>query len=331
MKTVIKIVIALLILSGTIVAIHYYTGREADSKELKLYGNVDQRRVELSFIDPERISEILVEEGDVVQPGQILARQETRRLRDRIASLEAQVAVSEVVLTRLKNGSRPEDIDRAKAAVSSAEAELAFADQQLNRYQSIWERSQGAVSARDVDEMKSKQKVAQEQLKQRRKELELAEAGPRQEDIDEAQATLELNRRNLQEWRNTLADSELKSPSLAVVRSRLQEPGDMASPQRSVLSLAIISPKWVRAYIAETELGKIRPGMEAIVLTDSHPDEGIKGKVGFISSVAEFTPKTVQTEELRTSLVYEIRVYVEDSRDRLRLGMPATVVFPEMK
>jgi HlyD family secretion protein len=99
----------------------------------------------------------------------------------------------------------------------------------------------------------------------------------------------------------------------------------MASPQRAVYALAITDPKWVRAYVSEVDLGRIKPGMSASVTTDSHPAEPVRGRVGFISSMAEFTPKTVQTEELRTSLVYEVRIFVEDASNRLRLGMPATV------
>jgi len=99
----------------------------------------------------------------------------------------------------------------------------------------------------------------------------------------------------------------------------------MASPQRPVFTLAITDPKWVRAYVAEPDLGRIKPGMPATLSTDSHPGEALDGKIGYISSVAEFTPKTVQTEELRSSLVYEVRVLVDDTNDRLRLGMPATV------
>ena len=99
----------------------------------------------------------------------------------------------------------------------------------------------------------------------------------------------------------------------------------MASPQRPVYTLAIANPKWVRAYVAEPDLGRIRPGMPAKLLTDSQPDQPLEGRIGYISSVAEFTPKTVQTEELRSSLVYEVRVLADDSADRLRLGMPATV------
>ena len=100
----------------------------------------------------------------------------------------------------------------------------------------------------------------------------------------------------------------------------------MATPQRPVFNLGIVDPKWVRAYVSESELGKIHPGMSASVTTDSYPDRALSGWVGFISSVAEFTPKAVQTTELRSNLVYEIRVFVHDPQDEMRLGMPATVL-----
>lgn len=328
MKVILKRIVLVLVLAGLIVVVWSLVSRNGKGHELTLYGNVDQRQVELAFIDPERIGEVLVEEGDVVRPGQVLARQETRRLKDRIAALEAEVKAADVALTRLKNGTRPEEIDRDRAAVAASEAELAYAQQQLERYEELWNRSKNSISMKDVDEKRTAFRVATETLAQNRKTLTLAVEGPRWEDIAEAEAALLLSQRTLEEYRNRLLDAELKAPSDAVVRSRLQEPGDMASAQRPVFSLAVISPKWVRAYVSEAQLGLVKPGMKAKVYTDSYPDEAVEGTVGFISSVAEFTPKTVQTTELRTSLVYEVRVYVEDKDDRLRLGMPATVVFP---
>jgi HlyD family secretion protein len=101
----------------------------------------------------------------------------------------------------------------------------------------------------------------------------------------------------------------------------------MISPQRAVYTLAITNPKWVRAYVSDPDLGKVQPGMKASISADSFPGRTFSGWVGFISSIAEFTPKAVETVELRSSLVYEIRVFVEDPQDELRLGMPATVAF----
>lgn len=322
--------LALLLLAGIGLGAWFYFSGPA-SGELVLYGNVDQRQVELAFIDSERIAEILVQEGMEVQPGQVLARLETRRLRDKIAVVEAQVASAGVALERLKNGTRPEEIDQARAGVASAESELAFAEAQHKRYNSLWKNSSGrAVSKQDVDETQLQLNVARAGLVEQQKALRLAEIGPRDEDIAEAGAVLQERQRSLQELRNQLDDAELKSPSHSVINRRLLEPGDMASPQRAVFSLAVLSPKWVRAYVAETDLGYVRPGMAALVFTDSYPNQGIPSSIGFISSVAEFTPKAVETTQLRTSLVYEVRIYVEDPENVLRLGMPATVTFPEM-
>lgn len=328
MKKARSIILALAVLAAVGAGVWLYATR-ARNGDVTLYGNVDQRQVELAFIDAERIAEVLVEEGMRVAPGQTVARLETRRLRDNIAVLEAEVAAARAALDRLRNGTRPEEIDQARAAVASADAEAAYASQQYTRYQGIWRQSKGAaVSVGDVDLWRSRHVAAQAALEEAKKALVLAEIGPRQEDIDEAGATLRARMENLAATRNRLDDAELKSPAAAVVRARLMEPGDMASPQRPVLSLAVLSPKWVRAYIAEADLGRVRPGQAATVFIDSFPDAGIAGTVGFIASVAEFTPKTVQTPDLRTALVYEIRVYVADEDDVLRLGMPATVVFP---
>ena len=318
------------LLATTTAGIWYYHSEKPVPKGLVLYGNVDQRQVDLAFIDSERVAEVLVEEGSLVEPGQVLARLETRRLRDRIAVLEALVKSADAGLTRLKNGTRPEEIDQVRASVTAAMAEVAFAKQQYEWYTGIWKQTnRQAVSKQDVEQARLRLNVADSMLRQRQESLNLAELGPRWEDIAEAEARLLESKRSLEEARNRLDDAELKSPLRSVVRSRLLEPGDMASPGRAVFSLAVLSPKWVRAYVSQTALGLVKPGMKAFVFTDSYPDEGIEGVVGFISSVAEFTPKTVQTEDLRTSLVYEIRIYVEDSEDRLRLGMPATVRFPE--
>jgi HlyD family secretion protein len=167
--------------------------------------------------------------------------------------------------------------------------------------------------------------MAQARLEVSEKAFDLSEVGPRREDIAQGEAQLRGNQAQLGLLRRQLADSELVSPCDAVVRSRLLEAGEMASPQRPVFDLAIADPKWIRAYVSEPDLGRIHAGMKASISADSFPGRTLPGWVGFISSVAEFTPKSVQTEELRSSLVYEIRVFVQDPQDEMRLGMPATV------
>lgn len=322
-----KLLLALLLLAfGAAALFMLYGKRSSSGGDIIVYGNVDQRQVALAFTDPERIAELLVEEGELVRQGQVLARQDTRRLLERIAEAEALVDASAAALLRLKNGTRPEEVDQARSTVDASEAEALYAQGRYKRFKEAWERSKGvAVSRQDVDEALSSTNVAQARLVRDRKALTLAQLGPRQEDITEGEAALSARQQQLAALRRQLEDATLTSPAQAVVRSRLLEAGEMASAQRPVFSLALLSPKWVRGYVAESDLGRVRPGMNARIYTDSHPDTPLAGTLGFISPSAEFTPKTVQTPELRTSLVYEIRVYTEDPSDRLRLGMPATV------
>jgi HlyD family secretion protein len=152
--------------------------------------------------------------------------------------------------------------------------------------------------------------------------------GPRKEDIDQAAAQLTAAEAQAALYHRQVAEAELVAPRDAVVRTRLVEPGDISAPARAAFTLALVSPKWVRAYVSETDLGHVKPGMAATVAVDAFPGKHFSGWVGFISPVAEFTPKTVETPELRSNLVYEIRVFVNDPGDDLRLGQPATVNVP---
>ena len=294
--------------------------------EIVLFGNVDLRQVSLAFNGSERIARLAVQEGDHVKAGQVLGELDIKTLQLRADQARAQIGVAQQALQRLQAGSRAEEVGQARAQVAAAEADARLAQQQVERLQSIGQSTGGrGVSQQDMDAAQARRKVAQAQLESARRAQQLVVTGPRKEDIAQAQAQLESSRAALALLEHQIAESTLKAPIDAVVRARLMEPGDMASPQRPVYTLAITDPKWVRAYVAEPDLGRIRPGMAASLVIDSQPEQPLKGRIGFISSVAEFTPKTVQTEELRSSLVYEVRVLAEDAGDRLRLGMPATV------
>ena len=292
------------------------------------YGNVDVRQVSLAFDGQGRVTALHAEEGDRVRAGERLGELDTRTLALQAAQAEAQIEVQQETLRRLRNGARPQEIAQAKSRVTAAETEATQAQKDLNRVQGVFDKTQGgAISAQDVERARSAVQVARARVAEQREAQRLLEAGTRVEDIAAAEAQLKALEAQLALLRHQIAQGELVTPVDAVVRARLLEPGDMATPQHAAFTLALDQPKWVRIWLAEPDLGHIRPGMTATVTTDSHPDAPLTGQVGYISSVAEFTPKAVQTPELRTSLVYEARVVIEDGADRLRLGQPATVRF----
>ncbi|GMB80056.1 HlyD family efflux transporter periplasmic adaptor subunit [Shinella zoogloeoides] len=318
-----RILLIVLLIAALATGAWWYRHRDSGPAELVLYGNVDFRQVTLAFNGNGPVAEVLVEEGAAVKKGEVIARLDTGRIRPQIDQAVAQVEAQQANLTRLKNGNRPEEIAQARANLAAAEAEAANARLQLERQSALVPRA--AVSQQALDNARSAAAVADAKVDASRKALDLLVAGTRAEDIQQAAAQLRAAEAQVAFLRAELDDTDLRAPADATVRSRLIEPGEMASPTRAAFSLATNSPKWVRAYLSDMQLGRIKPGMKAQVLVDSLPGRAIPGWIGFISSVAEFTPKTVQTEELRTSLVYEVRVFVDDPDNVLRLGMPATV------
>jgi HlyD family secretion protein len=326
MKRFAVILLLLAAVGGGAYATWWYKFRKAPTNELVLYGNVDLRQVELPFNDSERIATVHVQEGDHVKRGQVVAELDTGRLVPQVNQARAQVDQQRQVVERLHNGSRPEEIAQARANVAQADADAKNARRQYDRMRTLAQRSKGeAISQTDVDNSQATSQMADARLAAQQKALDLAVLGPRKEEIAENEAKLQAQDAQYAFLCRQLADAKLKAPMDAVVRTRLMEPGEMASPQKAVFSLAIVDPKWIRAYVSETDLGKVHPGMKGSIAVDSFRDRRFEGWVGFISPVAEFTPKIVQTDELRSTLVYEVRVFVKDPQDELRLGMPATV------
>ena len=321
------LIVAVIFVGG--LALWWWLDKAPGRTELRLYGNVDLRQVELPFNGSERIAEVLVQEGDHVTQGQVLARLDTGRLMPQVAKAEADAAAQQQAVARLHHGNRPEEIAQARANVDAAAADGVNARAQYARLRSLADSTSGrAVSGQDLDAAKAALDTAEARLAVNHKALALQLAGPRAEDIAQAEAQLRADQAQLAFLRQQLKDADLLAPLNAVVRSRIVEPGEIASPQKSAFTLAITNPKWVRAYVGETDLGAVHEGLRAEVTVDGFASRSFPGWIGFISPVAEFTPKAVETTELRSSLVYQIRVFVQDPADALRLGMPATVHVP---
>ncbi len=328
-KRIIRVIVLVVVATAVIFGVRWHKGREEAGTNggLKLYGTIDIRDASLAFNEQEKIDAVLVEEGDRVEAGQILARLETDRLTAQIREVSAKIAAQQEVVKRLRAGSRPQEIEQARAQVTAAKADVENADVNYRRIQKT--SGTGATSDQARDDAESRLDVARARLDAAENTLALAVEGPRQEDIAAAERSLEALEAGLSLLDIRLSDMTLTAPATGIVQSRILEPGEMAGPAKPVLTLALTDPKWARVYVSEPDLGRIASGMAAEVFSDSFPGEAIEGRIGFISPTAEFTPKAVQTEELRTKLVYEVRVFVKDPEDKLRLGMPVTVTVDE--
>ena len=328
MKKVIPVILLILAAAGG-----YFYWQDQNEKNkgnagiLKIYGTIDIRDASLAFMEQEQIASVLVEEGMHVKKGQVLATLRTAKLDAAIRELQARIAAQKETVAKLEKGNRSQEIDQARAEVAAARARVENVSRTVGRLKAT--SSTGASSIQNYDDAKARLRVETAQLSASRKALDLLEEGPRVEDIAAARHQLEALGANLDQLKVRRSDMTLTAPANGIIQSRILEQGELAGPSRPVFILALTDPKWVRAYIPEPMLGKINPGMTARIFTDAFPGRPLAGWVGFISPVAEFTPRAVATEDLRTQLVYEARIFVTDPEDRLRLGTPVTVTINE--
>lgn len=296
-----------------------------DSARFCIYGSVDVRTVRLAFEEPGRIEAVLVQEGQSVQAGEPLARLETTRYRIAQEQAAAQVSVAQRQLELLQAGARTQTVQAARAQYVAAETVAQFAQRTCDR-----EKRLGAASAQlRLDETCTQARIKASERDAARERFAELSAGTRSEEIALAQAQLVAAQVAQKEAERALAACLLQAPSSSVVRARLKEKGDMVQSGSAVFELALMQPVRVRAWIDEVHLSRVRMGQKARVRVDAYPNQEFMAQVGFVSTVAEFTPKTVQTQDVRTALVYEVLLTVADPQGLLRLGMPATVELDE--
>ena len=281
-----------------------------------LYGNVDIREVALAFRQPGRLLSMALEEGDSVNAAQLVAEIDAKPYQDALAGAEADLLSARAELRKMQNGNRPPDIRRAEEAVFQK------ADSDFRRQRAL--AGDGIASARTLEAVRSARDQAAAALGSARQSLELQREGYRKEDIDAAQARVQAAEAARALAQTRLDDTRLTSPADAIVLARIREPGSMVGPQDPVYTLSLGSPVYIRAYASERNLGSVAPGTKVTVRTDSS-DKIYEGQIGFVSPRAEFTPKSVETTDLRTDLVYRLRIVVSNPDQALRQGMPVTV------
>ena len=297
--------------------------RRGNHGSLMLFGNIDIREVQIAFNDSDRIVRMFVQEGDFVRPGELLAELDSRRYAANADQARRTVDAQKQVLTRMLNGSRPEEIVQARSTMEALLATMRDADLIYRRDLEL--RHKQVIPQQELDDAESKYRAAIGNYNAARQAWILAVKGPRIEDIENARAALKADEAALAFAERELADTKLYAHSEGVIEDRILEPGDMASPGVPAFTMALTNPLWVRAYVPETYMGRIYLGMKASITTDSYRGKIFQGWIGYISPTAEFTPKNVETPELRTRLVYQVRVYACNPQNELRLGMPATV------
>jgi len=320
-RQIILIVAALALLVAAIVT-RGFGLIAAPQGPLTLYGNVDIREVDLGFRASGRIASIAVDEGAQVKTGQLLASLDRGPIDDRAAQAQANVAQAQAQLAKLENGSRTQDVEAAKARLDAASAAAANADADHARRAPLV--APGAISKALWEQTVSARDRARAQLAEAKAALSLVETGAREEDIAAARAALAASKAAQSSITTDTADTRLLASSDGTVVTRAREPGAIVAPGETVFTLAIDRPLRVRAYVAEDQLSRIAPGMAVTVTADGN-DKAYRGTIGYISPRAEFTPKTVQTSDLRTDLVYRLRIIVSDPDGRLRQGQPVTV------
>lgn len=312
-----EVAIAAVVLVLCAAAGYYFYSQE---DELKLYGSIDMRTVELAFEESGRLESLSVEEGSSVKAGDVIGMLDQSRYRIARDQALSDVGVAKANLDLLLAGPRIEEIDVAKAKLKAAEAQLVLSDRTCRRERSL----KNASSQLAKDQACYTAQVDRANRDEAKRTLEMLQAGTRAEEIEVARAELAASKTRLADAERALGNCRLVAPADGVVRTRMKEPGDMVSSNSPIFEIALMNPLWARVYIDEVHLGQIKMGQEVAVSVDSYPDRSFAATVGFISSVAEFTPKTVQTEAIRTNLVYEVRLTVRDPEGLLRLGMPVT-------
>ena len=289
-----------------------------------LSGNVDVHQVELAFRVSGRISAVKVQEGDKVSAGQVLAELDPIPFRTDVDSAKADVAQAQAQLDKTRRGFRVEEVAQARATVAQRAADVENARVTLQRQEQLV--ASGLVTHQQIDDAQARMHMTEAALAAAQGQLTLELHGSRIEDIEAQEAMLGSAQARLEKAQTALSDATLVAPSNGIVSVRARELGAIVQAGQTVYTLTLNDPVWIRAYVAQPRLGRIKPGMAVKITIDSMPGRQYDGTVGFISPEAEFTPKTVQTEQVRDDLVYRIRVIASDPDNVFRQGMPVTVL-----
>ena len=326
-RTVLTILCAVAAAAAAFWAISRFGGALSDAKHLSAtqsWGNVDARYASLAFEGSGRILTLNVREGSRVRAGDELGRLDTTALEIEKTRADALYRALKAQADMAQSGYRAEDVRAAQKNAQAAANQLAQAERTYARQTELFKKN--ATSRQNLDDARYAVDTLKSEFAAAKASADAYAAGLRPQEVASALAQADAAKAQAERIGYEISTaSKLTAPFDGVIRARLAEPGDMASPAKTIFEISIVSPKRIRTYLTERQLGLVKEGAAAQIQTDT--TASVPAKVTFISNTAEFTPKTVQTETLRTALVYEVQLEAEDPENRLRLGQPVTVDF----
>ena len=324
MKKRLKILVSVVIIAIVASAYSFYFKKPVTSNQIRISGNIEVTTVGVGFKIPGHVAARLVKEGDTVRKGQVVAKLETADLELAVAEAQAQLLAAQANLAELKNGSRRQEVLAAQAVARRTEADKQNAAVEEQRAQKLF--AMNAISAQERDRARTALETAKARYDEALQQLNLVMEGPRQEQIELAEARVQQAQEQLKLAQTRLAYAQITSPIDGVVLSENIEAGEYVAAGTPVVTVGNIEQVWLKAYINETDLGRVKLGQKVAVTTDTYPGKVYNGYISFISSEAEFTPKTIQTTEERVKLVYRIKINIENPAQELKPGMPADAV-----
>jgi len=320
MKKAVVLLVLLIVIGGTL----FYVLRNKKPKDenvVRVSGNIEITDAAASFKIAGRVTERLVTEGDIVKAGQIIAKLDDVDLKQEVNLRRAELEAARASLKELHAGFRPEEIQETTATLARAKAEE-------ERYKKDYERQQGlfqkeVISQRELEATRMSYETASAKVRETEQQVILRKKGFRTEQIEQGEAKLQQAQQALDIAETRLGYATIVSPFDGLVLSKSIEAGEYVSAGTPIVTIGQMNNVWLRAYIDETDLGRVHVGQSAKVKTDSYPNKTYPGQISFISSESEFTPKTVQTEKERVKLVYRIKIDISNPEMQLKPGMPA--------
>ncbi len=292
---------------------------------LRLPGVVEIQEVRLGSKISGRVAEVLVQEGDLVPAGRLLVRFDEPEMEAQKVQQTARVAMLDAEWRKAEAGPRPEEIDQARGDKEAANADLKQSLKDYERADQLYQR--GAMARADYDAARAARDRSQGRFDAAKFRLALLEAGTRIEEKESAKAMLDEARGKLREIEANLAEAEVRAPEKCLVEVVAVRKGDLVAPNTPILRVLRADDLWVRVYVPETQLGKVRVGQPVTVTNDAYPGREFQGSVFFIASESEFTPRNVQSVDERRHQVFGVKVRVPDPQGIFKSGMAAEVTF----